>query len=88
MSKIILNGRKMTDRETLHNYLAETLSFPEYYGRNLDALNDMLTSMRDVEIELRNVKAMLKSLRDYGATLLEVFYHAADEDTSFRFTVK
>jgi hypothetical protein len=29
----------------LHDALAETMSFPDYYGRNLDALNDVL---RDV----------------------------------------
>lgn len=35
------------DTETAHTALAEALGFPDYYGRNLDALNDC---MRDLEV--------------------------------------
>lgn len=33
------------DDEDMHEALAETLSFPAYYGKNLDALNDCLTDL-------------------------------------------
>ena len=29
----------------MHDYLATSLAFPAYYGRNLDALNDCLTDI-------------------------------------------
>lgn len=33
------------DSKQLHRILAETLSFPEWYGGNLDALYDCLTDL-------------------------------------------
>ncbi|MBR0464745.1 MAG: aspartate--ammonia ligase [Clostridia bacterium] len=41
----VLDGGKLTERETAFSYLSEQLAFPDYFGRNLDALYDMLTSM-------------------------------------------
>ena len=34
------------------DYLKEMLEFPEYYGKNLDALYDCLTDLADVEITI------------------------------------
>ena len=42
---IILDGKAMTDRPAAHSHLAERLDLPTYYGRNLDALYDMLTDI-------------------------------------------
>ena len=39
---IILDGKRMGDREALHAELKEKLGLPSYYGGNLDALNDCL----------------------------------------------
>ena len=36
---------EVNDREQLHDALEAALPLPEYYGRNLDALNDALTDM-------------------------------------------
>jgi RNAse (barnase) inhibitor barstar len=38
---------KWTTAESMHTALASTLNFPDYYGRNLDALKDVLG---DVEV--------------------------------------
>ena len=35
-----------------YDYLKEMLEFPEYYGKNLDALYDCLTDLVDVEITI------------------------------------
>ena len=43
MKTIVLDCDQMTGREADHDYLARELSFPEWYGRNLDALYDFLT---------------------------------------------
>lgn len=38
-----------------HDYLKEELSFPDYYGKNLDALYDCLTDIGvETEIHLKN----------------------------------
>ena len=71
--KICLDGRKMTDREALHTYLAETLTLPAYYGRNLDALHDCLTEMGEVGIEVTHQEEMLAALGKYGESLLRLF---------------
>ena len=44
MKEIELNGAKMVDKETTHEYLKEKLSLPDYYGANLDALWDCLST--------------------------------------------
>ena len=43
MEKIILDLRRTSDRSELHDILAGEFGFPEYYGRNLDAVYDLLT---------------------------------------------
>ena len=47
MEFIIIDGRRMTSIEAAHEYLAKTLRLPPYYGRNLDALHDVLTERAD-----------------------------------------
>lgn len=42
-----LDGSRIKDLEDLHDVLAECFSFPAYYGRNLDALWDLLTERRE-----------------------------------------
>ena len=45
--EIILDGRTVDSRETLHQRLSELLHLPVWYGRNLDALHDCLTELRE-----------------------------------------
>ena len=69
---IVLDAKKMTDKETTHSYLKKVLGLPEYYGNNLDALHDCLEEMTDVKIVVMNeekageyysrVKRVLKDL--------------------------
>ena len=55
MKQILLDCRGFVPRTQLHNALADALSFPDRYGRNLDALHDMLTSIRqDTTLILEN----------------------------------
>ena len=52
MKQIILDGNILADATLVHDYLKEMLEFPEYYGKNLDALHDCLTDLEDVEITI------------------------------------
>ena len=52
MKQIILDGNVLADAAKVHDYLMEMLDFPEYYGKNLDALHDCLTDLEDVEITI------------------------------------
>lgn len=47
MKKIILDIREYTKPDQIHEYIARKMEFPSYYGKNLDALYDMLTDIRE-----------------------------------------
>ena len=65
--------------EKLHDYLAEKLPLPNYYGRNLDALYDSLMEMPLCMISLYNFAA-LEALGDYALSLAEVFEAASTDN--------
>lgn len=71
---IILNGKHMGDREALHAELKARLRLPDYYGGNLDALNDCLGERRERElIVIQSAGSFLEDCGAYGAKLLQVF---------------
>ena len=47
MRKVILNFSEAGTEEDIHEILQKALEFPAYYGRNLDALYDCLTDVRE-----------------------------------------
>ena len=44
---LIIDGEKILNRETLHDLLFSALELPAWYGRNLDALHDCLSSYQE-----------------------------------------
>ena len=82
---VILEGQEMEARETVHLYLKEKLEFPDYYGGNLDALWDLLsTDARDLEIIILGCEAILEGLGSYGENLLDTFSAAAEENKNLK----
>lgn len=41
-----LDGKKITNKKTFLAQIAHEMEFPDYFGKNWDALNDCLTDMR------------------------------------------
>lgn len=74
---IILDASRLCTRTGAHEYLKEQLGFPDYYGRNLDALYDCLTDLDDTEIELVNLDAAAQS---YFAQVLSVLQEAEESN--------
>lgn len=63
----------VTTRETLHDALEKALPLPEYYGRNLDALFDALTSLPEpCTILFANVSEARAAIPDYIERLREM----------------
>lgn len=86
MGVCILDGKEIKDREQLHDALADSLGFPEWYGRNLDALYDCLTELHeDTEVRLLNESEMKQHLGEYAGFLAEVLRVAAEENPKIRY---
>ena len=47
MQIVTIRGIDFNSIREVHEYLAEELEFPPYYGKNLDALYDVLTELPD-----------------------------------------
>ena len=88
MEIIILDGRKMTAFDDLHDYLKKVMRFPAYYGRNLDALADCLSELGPhVTVILSDTETMKAGLGVYGERLLRVFCDMSSERNSFNFVI-
>ena len=60
-----------------------------YAGRNLDALYDVLTSIRrDAEIRIWGVTSAREQIGEYADAILAVFYAAAARNVHLRLTVR
>ena len=81
MNEFRLDLTSFEDKISLHNYIKETLSFPLYYGANLDALHDELTSNTS-ELSLTVVlpAAPKGSMEGYLPRVKRVFQDAASEN--------
>ncbi|MBK5251305.1 MAG: barstar family protein [Peptostreptococcaceae bacterium] len=81
MEEIRLDGAEMTDRAAVHAYLKIKLDLPDYYGNNLDALWDCLsTDFFPKRIIISNADAMVDNLGGYGEAIINVFREAYEEN--------
>ncbi|MEG0751398.1 MAG: barstar family protein [Oscillospiraceae bacterium] len=83
MRVVHIDLRGAQERGELHNRLAAALAFPDYYGRNLDALYDCLS---EIEIPI-HVHLLLDSensqISDYAHKIARVFDDASREYYGF-----
>ena len=88
MKKIILDGSQMTSIKDTHKYIKIQLNFPLYYGENLDALWDILSTISDPTcITLINNDALDENLGIYAKLLIEVFCDAAKDNKKVHFLI-
>lgn len=68
----------MTSKAEAHKYIKEMLKLPSYYGENLDALWDILsTKRRLISVFLLHEESLYENLGEYGCRLAQVFRDAA-----------
>jgi len=77
---VTIDCSSIQSREDLHRVFSQALSFPEWYGCNLDALHDMLTSLKGT-LRLENWKAAEAALGKYGAAAARAIAAAGMENT-------
>ena len=76
-----LDGNILKSKEELHNTIAWQLELPDYYGRNLDALWDTLSTWsKPLVIEVIHAEQFTVNLGDYADALFGLLRDAADEN--------
>lgn len=81
MKKVILDVRCIESVAALHIYLQYALNLPEHYGRNLDALRDVLGEIdQDTRILLRCAPQPGGKMAAYLPRLARVLEDAAAEN--------
>lgn len=86
MKNVIIDCEKLMQKEQVHLYLAELFDFPDYYGKNLDALFDCLTELGECVITLKG-KEILEQTNSYGSRILKVMEEATGANSNLRIKV-
>ena len=83
MKSVILDAKKLVEKEKMHEYFAKKFDLPEYYGRNLDALFDCLCEINEPTlIKLKNENALEAELKE---SLTQLFYDVCNENELVKF---
>ena len=82
MQQITIDCAEINDRAEFHRIFAARLHLPEWYGANLDALSDCLTSItKTTTITLLNVQALINNLGGYGRAAINMMEQAERENS-------
>ena len=74
-----INGKRMTDRDSLHALLRQKLNLPADCGSNLDAVYDLLTEPgKDRIITIKHEDLLRERLGDYAERFLRMLSDAAE----------
>lgn len=81
MKFAIIDGLTVTSMEEIHRSLAQQLTFPEWYGSNLDALHDCLTDLHEeTDLSILHPESLLEALGPAYGRLCRVLSDAAEEN--------
>ena len=78
MREIVFDGAELLCPRQIQDALAQRMGFPEWYGRNLDALHDCLGDIREETI----IILLNWEQEGYQAAVLRVMRDAAAENDS------
>lgn len=81
MRQITINCAAITTPRQLHKALSEALEFPQWYGKNLDALHDCLTELSD---ETQLTLLHFGTLGSFSGGFRRVLQDCEDENTHLR----
>ena len=81
MKYAIIDGSAVVSMEDIHRTLAQQLSFPEWYGSNLDALHDCLSDLHEeTTISLVHGDTLFEALGPDYTRLCRVLSDSAEEN--------
>ena len=79
-----IDCRELTSRAAAHDCFARVFSLPASYGRNLDALYDVLTDLPPCTLILEHIDCLYGTLGPYAEKLLDTFRDAALENKNIQ----
>jgi ribonuclease inhibitor len=85
MKQCIVDCSAVRNPEEFHDYLVEVLTLPDWYGTNLDALYDCLTSITE---ETHITLVHFDQLEDMYAGFRDVFEDAAGSNPRIQITIE
>ena len=88
MNKVILDGKYMKNKKLVHLYIKFQLESNQYFGSNLDALWDVLSTYSEpIKIGLINKDKLIENMGDYGESIIKVFQDAEEENRNIEFEI-
>ncbi len=90
LKKCILNGKDIRSLDDLYDQLSSRLSFPEHFGRNLDALWDVLSADIEgpFEIEWKNANDSRKTMGKNFERAVKVLQELQKERNDFKLKIE
>ena len=86
MREIRVDCRPIGTPKAFQIYLQYLMNYPEWYGRNLDALHDMLTEESEpFHMTIVTDDKMTQEMKTYLERVKHVFADVCDESDSFTF---
>ena len=77
----------VSSREELFDRIEDGLDLPVYFGKNLDALHDML-SHSDIVLELCGIDELKEKLGGYAEALCEMLHDTEEESKTFKVIIR
>ena len=88
MRKIVIPADNFSTEEELQDFLQEAFGFPDYYGKNLDALYDCLSELDEkVRIEVSGAIGDEENLGEYGERFLTVLEEASKDNEDIKLKI-
>lgn len=87
MKEYVLDYERLQERRKAHSYLKKRMEFPDYYGRNLDALFDCLTELGECTIVLKK-DGFQDEAEGYGAKIQKVLEEAAGLNPNLKLEIQ
>lgn len=89
MKEIIIDGEKIDDMADIHSFFAKELSFPEWYGNNLDALRDCLTDISyEITVTVINRDMLFEKLNVRYGRFLKTLEYSEKENENIKIVLK
>ena len=75
-----IDFHNISTREAFHYRMVQSLPCPAFYGRNLDALYDILTGENGIEeLIFYHMEELMRDMPDYGAAVKTLCAEAMEQ---------